>query len=136
MKIDRIEHLGIAVADLDAASRFFGDVLGLPLSKKETVASQEVKIAFHPVGEVKLELLASTTPTGPIARHIEKRGTGIQHVAFHVRDIRAAMAELRAKGVRLLSEEPEVGAEGALVCFLHPKDSAGVLCELVQMPER
>ncbi|MHB8585315.1 MAG: methylmalonyl-CoA epimerase [Thermoplasmatota archaeon] len=134
MKILKVEHLGIAVADLDAASRFFSETLGLPLSKREVLASQEVKIAFHPVGETKLELLASTTPEGPIARHIEKRGTGIQHVAFHVADIRAAMQELRAKKVRLLSEEPEAGAEGSLVCFLHPKDSAGVLVELVEMP--
>lgn len=134
MKIDRIEHLGIAVSDLDAASKFFAETLGLPVAKREIVEGQEVRIAFHPVGEVKLELLESTTPTGPIARHIEKRGTGVQHVAFHVADIRGAMRELREKGVRLLSAEPEVGAEGALVCFLHPKDSAGVLVELVQMP--
>lgn len=136
MKIRKVEHLGVAVTDLAQASRFFTDVLGLPLSKEETVEGQSVRIAFHRVGETKLELLASTTPDGPIARHIEKRGTGIQHVAFHVDDIESALREVRAKGVRTLTEAAERGAEGSLVCFLHPKDTAGILIELVEMPRR
>jgi len=134
--IRKIEHLGIAVQDLGAASRFFRDVLGIPLAHEETVEGQEVEVAFHPVAGVKLELLASTTPDGPIARHIEKRGTGIQHVAFQVDDVEAAIRELKEKGVRLLSESWEPGAEGAKVVFLHPKDSAGVLVEIVEMPRR
>ena len=134
MDIRKIEHLGIAVKDLGEASRFFRDVLGLPLSKEERVDDQQVKIAFHPVAGVKLELLESTTPDGPIARHIEKRGTGVQHVAFQVPDIDAAIQELKAKGVRLLGDAWSWGAEGAKIVFVHPKDSAGVLVELVEMP--
>lgn len=134
MEIRKIEHLGIAVKDVKEASRFFRDVLGLPLSKEETVEDQEVRIAFHPVAGVKLELLESTSPDGPIARHIEKRGTGIQHVAFQVADIEAAIRELRSKGVRLLDDTWSYGAEGAKIVFVHPKDSAGVLVELVEMP--
>lgn len=132
--IRKIEHLGIAVTDLAAASRFFGDVLGLPLDHEERVEDQKVNIAFHAVAGVKLELLESTAPDGPIARHIEKRGTGVQHIAFQVPDIEAAIAELKAKGVRLLGDAWSWGAEGAKIVFVHPKDSAGVLVELVEMP--
>lgn len=135
MDIRKIEHLGIAVKDVAEASRFFGDVLGLPLDHEERVEDQQVKIAFHPVAGVKLELLESTTPDGPIARHIEKRGTGIQHVAFQVGDIEAAIRELKAKKIRLLDETWSLGAEGAKIVFVHPKDSAGVLVELVEMPK-
>jgi methylmalonyl-CoA/ethylmalonyl-CoA epimerase len=134
IRVTRLEHLGIAVADLDRASRFFTDVLGLPVSKHETVDEQMVRIAFHPVGEVKLELLATTRPEGPIGRHIEKRGEGIQHVAFHVADIDEAIAHVRAKGVRTLTETWSIGAEKARIIFLHPKDTPGMLVELVQLP--
>ncbi len=134
IQVTRIEHLGIAVADLQAASKFFESVLGLPVSKEEQVADQKVKIAFHPVGEVKLELLESTAPDGPIARHIEKRGEGIQHIALHVADIDAAIVHVRGNGVRTLGESWTRGAENAKIMFLHPKDTLGLLIELVEMP--
>jgi methylmalonyl-CoA/ethylmalonyl-CoA epimerase len=132
MKILKIDHLGIAVNSIDQAKSFWGDVLGLPHEGSETVAEQKVTTAFFPVGESEVELLESTAPDGPVAKYIEKRGQGIQHVAFRVENIEAALAELKAKGVRLIDETPRIGAGGARIAFLHPKDTQGVLVELCQ----
>ena len=132
MKILKIDHLGIAVNSIEQAKTFWSDVLGLPFEGDETVAEQKVTTAFFPVGESEVELLESTAPDGPVAKYIEKRGQGIQHVALRVADVEAALAELKAKGVRLIDEKPRIGAGGAKIAFLHPKDTHGVLVELCQ----
>ena len=135
MKVIKIDHLGIAVNSIDQAKAFWSEVLGLSFEGDETVAEQKVTTAFFPVGESEVELLESTAPDGPVAKYIEKRGQGIQHVAFRVEDIEAALAELKAKGVRLIDEKPRIGAGGAKIAFLHPKDTHGVLVELCERQE-
>jgi len=132
MKIKHIDHIGIAVKSLDQAGRFYTDVLGLPIQATETVADQKVTVAFIPITDSEVELLESTSPDGPIAKFIEKKGEGIQHVAFRVDDIEAALAELKQKGVKLIDEPPRVGAGGAKIAFLHPKATSGVLVELCE----
>ncbi len=132
MKILKIDHLGIAVNSIDAGKNFWTDVLGLSFEGTETVEAQKVTTAFLPVGESEVELLESTADDGPIAKFIEKKGEGIQHVAFRVDDIEAALAELKAKGIRLIDEQPRLGAGGAKIAFLHPKATSGVLVELCQ----
>jgi len=132
MKILKIDHLGIAVNSIADGRNFWTEVLGLPFEGAETVAEQKVTTAFFPVGESEVELLESTAPDGPVAKYIEKRGEGIQHVAFRVENIEAALEELKAKGVRLIDEKPRIGAGGAKIAFLHPKATSGVLVELCQ----
>ncbi|HEY3365820.1 MAG TPA: methylmalonyl-CoA epimerase [Symbiobacteriaceae bacterium] len=128
----KIDHLGIAVLDLEAQIALYRDQLGMALEGTEEVSSQSVKVAFFTVGDVRIELLQSTSPDGPIAKAIEKRGEGLHHVAYEVADIRAAMAEAEANGLKLLASEPKPGAHHTLTCFLHPKSTGGVLTELVQ----
>lgn len=132
MKILKIDHLGIAVKDMEAGKTFWRDVLGLGFEGTETVAEQKVTTGFFPVGESEVELLESTAPDGPVAKYIEKRGQGIQHLAFRVDDIDAALEELKGKGVRLIDETPRKGAGGARIAFLHPKSTGGVLVELCE----
>jgi len=132
MKIIKIDHLGIAVKSIEAGKQFWTNVLGLQFEGVETVSEQKVTTAFFPVGESEVELLESTAADGPIANYIEKRGEGIQHIAFRVENIEAALDELKAKGVRLIDEKPRVGAGGAKIAFLHPKSTNGVLVELCQ----
>ncbi len=132
MKILKIDHLGIAVNSIEQGQSFWRDVLGLPFEGSETVEAQKVTTAFLPVGESEVELLESTDPDGPVAKYIEKRGQGIQHVAFRVADIDAALDELQSRGVRLIDQKPRIGAGGAKIAFLHPKDTHGVLVELCQ----
>ena len=134
MKIKRIDHVGIAVADIAGAKKLWGDVLGLPLTREEVVTEQGVRTYFYPIAGVKLELLESITPDGPIARHIEKRGAGMQHLAIEVEDIVAAITELKAKGIRMLDDAPRPGVENTRIAFVHPKDTHGVLLELVELP--
>lgn len=128
--MERVDHIGIAVRNLDERIAYYTETLGLKLLKIEEVPSQNVRVAFIDAGNVKFELLEPTSEESAIYKHIEKRGEGIQHVAFGVTGIRERMQELREKGVRLLSDEPGPGAGGAEVAFLHPKDSFGVLYEL------
>ena len=128
----RIEHIGIAVKDLEAAEAVYAKLLGSPSYKRETVESEGVITSFFQVGPNKVELLESSRPDGPIAKAIEKRGEGIHHIAFEVKDIRVEMARLKAEGFQLLSEEPKRGADNKLVCFVHPKSANGVLVELTQ----
>ena len=132
MKILKIDHIGIAVNSMDDGRNFWSDILGLSFEGDEIVAEQKVKTAFFPVGESEVELLESTAPDGPIAKFIEKKGEGIQHIAFRVENIEAALAELKAKGVRLIDETPRKGAGGAKIAFLHPKATSGVLVELCE----
>ena len=134
MKILKIDHLGIAVKSLEEGSKFWSDVLGLKLHGSETVEEQKVTTAFYPVGQSEVELLVSTSPDGPIAKFIEKNGgrEGIQHVALRVDNLEAALADLKAKGARLIDEKPRIGAGGAKIAFVHPNASHGVLLELCQ----
>lgn len=132
MKILKIDHIGIAVNSIENGKNFWTGVLGLPFEGDETVAAQKVRTAFFPVGQSEVELLESTAPDGPVAKFIEKKGEGIQHIAFRVEDIDAALTELKQKGVRLIDETPRMGAGGAKIAFLHPSATSGVLVELCQ----
>jgi methylmalonyl-CoA/ethylmalonyl-CoA epimerase len=132
MKVLKIDHLGVAVNSIDRGKEFWTDVLGLEFEGSETVEEQKVTTAFFPVGESEVELLESTAPDGPIARYLEKKGEGIQHVAFRVENIESALLELKEKGIRLIDEKPRKGAGGAKIVFLHPKSTNGVLVELCQ----
>lgn len=134
MKITRIAHLGIAVQDLEAPKKLYGDQLGLELQGEEVVETQKVKVSFIQVGESTLELLLPTASDSPVAKFLETRGEGFHHLALQVEDITAAVAELKAAGVRLIDETPREGAHGALVAFIHPKATFGLLVELVQYP--
>lgn len=127
-----LDHLGIAVGDLSAALAFYRDALGLTVEPPEDVESQGVRAHFIPVGESTLELLEATRPDSAIAKYVEKRGPGIHHLTLRVDDIRAALAQLKARGVRLVNDEPRLGAEGAQVAFIHPASAHGVLVELKQ----
>ena len=132
MKLIKIDHLGIAVNSIETARNLWEKVLGLPMEGTETVLTQKVTTAFLPVGESEVELLESTAPDGPIAKYIEKRGEGIQHVAFRVENIEEALEELKAKGIQLIDQAPRPGAGGARIAFLHPKSTSGVLVELCE----
>jgi methylmalonyl-CoA epimerase len=127
-----LDHVGIAVSDLQASLAFFKDVLGLHVESSEDVASQRVKATFLNTGQSTLEMLEGTSDDSPIAKFIGKRGTGLHHVALRVDDIEAALAHLRSRGIRLIDEKPRPGAEGALVAFIHPSAAHGVLVELKQ----
>jgi len=128
-----LDHVGIAVRDIDEALRFYRDTLGLEVEAPEEVASQRVRAHFLPVGESALELLEATAPDSAIAKYVEKRGPGLHHVALRVDDIRAALADLKARGIRLIDEQPREGAHHSLVAFLHPASTHGVLVELKQI---
>jgi methylmalonyl-CoA/ethylmalonyl-CoA epimerase len=128
----KLDHIGIAVSNLEETLKVYTELLGMKLHGTETVEEQKVKTAFLPLGETEIELLESTSPDGPIGKFIEARGQGIQHLAFRVDDLEAALAELKAKGVRLIDEKPRYGAGGARIAFLHPKATNGVLIELCQ----
>ena len=130
--VSKIDHIGIAVSNLDEAVKLYRDVLGLELHGTEVVPEQKVKVAFLPVGDTEVELLESTSDDGPIAKFIEAKGQGIQHIAFRVDDIEAALEEMKAKGMRLIDEKPRYGAGGAKIAFLHPKSTGGVLIELCE----
>lgn len=127
-----LEHLGLAVHDLAAATDLYTTLLGTPPYKTEQVSSEAVETVFFRVGGAKIELLAGTSPESAITKFLARKPEGLHHVAFEVEDIRAEMARLRAAGFTLLSEEPKPGADNKLVCFIHPKSAAGVLVELCQ----
>ena len=132
MKILKIDHLGIAVNSIDEGKNFWSDVLGLEFEGAETVEEQKVTTAFFPVGESEVELLESTAPDGPVAKFIEKRGAGFQHIAFRVADLDAALKELKEKDIQLIDQTPRIGAGGARIAFLHPKATGGILVELCE----
>jgi methylmalonyl-CoA/ethylmalonyl-CoA epimerase len=132
MKIEHIDHIGIAVKSIAEGEKSFTDILGLKLQKVETVAEQKVKTGFFPIADIELELLESTQPDGPIAKFIEAKGEGVQHIAFRVENIDEALRELREKGIRLIDQEPRKGAGGARIAFIHPKETHGVLVELCE----
>ncbi len=128
----KIEHLGIAVKNLEQSNLLFTKLFGKAPYKFETVESENVSTSFFRLGESKIELLEATNSDSPIAKFIEKKGEGIHHIAFEVSDIYAEMKRLQNEGFTLLSEEPKKGADNKLICFLHPKNSNGVLIELCQ----
>ena len=130
--LTNLEHLGLAVHDLEAATALYTTLLGAPPYKKEHVASEAVDTVFFQVGSSKIELLAGTSPDSAITKFLAKKPEGIHHVAFEVNDIRTEMARLQKEGFVLLNEEPKRGADNKLVCFVHPKSAAGVLVELCQ----
>ena len=132
MKIKHIDHIGIAVKSIEEGKRFFGDILGLKLEKTEVIEEQKVKTGFFPIADSELELLESTEADGPVAKFIEARGQGVQHIAFRVENLDEALAELKEKGVRLIDQEPRKGAGGARIAFIHPKETSGVLVELCE----
>ncbi len=134
MKIKRIAHLGIAIKDLDAGKKLYGKNLGLALKGDEVVESQKVKVSFIGVGESNLELLIPTADDSPVAKFLDTKGEGFHHLALEVEDLAGALEELKAAGVRLIDEKPREGAHGALVAFIHPKATYGLLLELCQYP--
>jgi methylmalonyl-CoA/ethylmalonyl-CoA epimerase len=130
--INKIEHLGIAVKNIEEANAIYKTLLGVAAYKTEQVASENVNTSFFKVGESKIELLEGTSPESAITKFIEKKGEGIHHIAFDVDDIEAEMEKLKKQGFTLLSDRPKQGADNKLICFVHPKSANGVLIELCQ----
>jgi methylmalonyl-CoA/ethylmalonyl-CoA epimerase len=135
MKTLKIDHIGIAVNNLDETLKFYEEVLGITCTGKEEVPEQKVRVAFLPVGDTEVELLESTDPEGPIAKYIDKKGEGIQHLAFRVDNIEEAIESMKQKGIRMIDESPRYGAGGAKIAFCHPKSTGGVLVELSERDE-
>lgn len=135
MNISHIEHIGIAVKNLDESIKFYEKVLGLKCYAIEEVSDQKVKTAFFMIGQTKIELLESTSPDGPIGKFIEKKGEGIHHIAFAVKDLQKSLDEIKHNNVQLIDEIGRMGAEGLNIAFLHPKSTFGVLTELCEKPE-
>ena len=134
MKLQRIDHIGIAVKNLDESIRLYRDVLGLELLAIEEVAREKVRTAIFKIGESKIELLESTSPDGPIAKHIEKRGEGVAHIAFGVDNVEQSFQHLKNQ-IKLLNESPQEGAHQSQIFFAHPKETGGVLFEFCQKKE-
>jgi len=130
MELTSIEHIGIAVKNLDESIKFYEDILGLKCYAVEEVEDQKVKTAFFNVGHTKIELLETTDPDGPIAKFIEKRGEGIHHIAFKTDDIKSSLKELKEKNIILINDQPRKGAENLDIAFIHPKSANGVLIEI------
>jgi methylmalonyl-CoA/ethylmalonyl-CoA epimerase len=130
--VNKIEHIGIAVKDMDNANILFEKLLGVPSYKTETVETESVVTSFFQTGTNKIELLMATNPESPIAKFLEKKGEGIHHIAFDVDDIEAEITRLESEGFVLINENPKPGADNKMVVFLHPKSTNGVLVELCQ----
>ncbi len=130
--LDKIDHIGIAVSDLEKTMQFYRDQLNLEFKGTEVVEEQKVKVAFFPIGESKLELLEPTVADSPVGKFIEKKGQGVHHLAFRVQNLEEKLARLKEQGVALIDEKPRYGAGGARIAFLHPKSTGGVLVELCE----
>lgn len=130
MKVTKLDHIGIAVRNMDEALAFYRDTLGISSVGEEVIEEQKVKVAFLPLGDTELELLESTSPDGPVAKFIEKRGEGIQHIALRVENIEEALKELKEKDFRLIDQQSRYGAGNAKIAFLHPKATGGILLEI------
>ena len=133
MELTHIEHIGIAVKNLNESIKFYESVLGLKCYSIEEVKDQKVRTAFFNIGQTKIELLESTEPDGPIAKFIEKKGEGIHHIAYAVNNLKEALKEAESKGIQLIDKEPRKGAEGLNIAFIHPKPANGVLIELCEL---
>jgi len=136
MKPTHIEHIGIAVKNLEESISYYENVLGLKCYAVEEVTEQKVKTAFFWVGQTKIELLEATSDESPVAKFIEKKGEGVHHIAFAVEDLPSALAEVEGKGIQLIDKQPRKGAEGLNIAFLHPKSTGGVLTELCEDPNK
>ncbi len=136
MKPSHIEHIGIAVKNLDEQIAYYQDVLGLTCYNIEEVADQKVRTAFFMVGQTKIELLESTDPEGPVGKFIEKRGEGVHHIAYAVDSVQEFLDSASEKGITLIDKKPRKGAEGLSIAFLHPKSTFGVLTELCEQPKK
>lgn len=134
MNITHIEHIGIAVKNLDETIKYYEEVLGLKCYEIEEVKDQKVKTAFFLVGQTKIELLESTNAEGPVAKFIDKKGEGIHHIAFAVKNLSKALENAKSKGIKLIDENPRKGAEKLNIAFIHPKSTFGVLTELCEKP--
>lgn len=132
MNLSHIEHVGIAVKNLNEAIKFYEDILGLKCYAVEEVEDQKVKTAFFQIGQTKIELLESTESEGPIGKFIEKRGEGIHHIAFATANLDSSIKELKEKGIKLIDDKPRKGAEGLNIVFIHPKAAYGVLTEICE----
>ena len=132
----KIDHIGIATNDIAQATQWWRDAIGLNFDEIEEVVEQKVRVAKTPLGDTSIELLEPASADSPISKFLDKRGPGIHHIAVRVDDIHAALAEMKEKGVRLIDEQPRVGAGGCLVAFVHPSSTGGVLLELVQNPDQ
>jgi methylmalonyl-CoA/ethylmalonyl-CoA epimerase len=128
----KIEHIGIAVKDINKSNDLFAKIFGKENYKSEIVESEGVTTSFFQIGESKIELVAASNTESPIAKYLEKNREGMHHIAFDVEDIEKEMERLKNEGIRLLSDSPKKGADNKLICFLHPKDTNGVLIELCQ----
>ncbi|MFC1734028.1 methylmalonyl-CoA epimerase [candidate division KSB1 bacterium] len=135
METSHIEHIGIAVNNLQESIKYYEDILGLKCYGIEEVKDQRVKTAFFMVGQTKIELLETTDPEGPIGKFIEKKGPGIHHIAFAVKNLEKNLQEIESKGIQLIDNKPRKGAEGLEIAFLHPKSTFGVLTELCEANE-
>ena len=131
-KMKKIEHIGIAVKDIEASNKVFAKIFGKDAYKLEKVESEGVITSFFQIGENKIELVAATTEERVISKYLEKWGEGMHHIAFAVEDIEKEMIRLKNEGIRLLNESPKEGADNKIICFLHPQDTNGVLIELCQ----
>ena len=133
--VKKVDHIGVAVKNLEDSLKFYQDTLGLELAGVEVVEEQKVRVAFLPVGDTEIELLESTDPEGPIAKYIDKKGEGMQHIAYKVESIEEAIKEMEENGVRMIDKTPRYGAGGAKIAFCHPKSTKGVLVELCQIDD-
>ena len=133
--IKKIDHIGVAVKNLNEAMRLYSESIGLQIEETEEVKEQKVKVAFIPVGESRIELIESTDPNGIIAKFIERRGEGIHHIALEVDHIEDALQKLKERGVQLIDEKPRIGAHKMKIAFLHPRSTKGVLLELCEKHE-
>ncbi len=130
--IEKVDHIGVAVNNIDDALKFYTEHLGMECKDVEEVPEQKVKVAFLPVGESKIELLEPSSDDSPVKKFLDKKGEGVHHIALHVDNIEKALADMKEKGVKLIDEEPRDGAHGAKIAFIHPKSTGGTLVELCQ----
>jgi len=135
MRVEKIDHIGIAVESIDKWIGFYRDVLGLKVVGSEEVAEQKVRVAFLTIGDSRIELLEPTSSDSPLAASLEKRGGGLHHISLRVDDIEEALAKHKRAGAKLIDEHPRIGAHGMKIAFIHPKSSGGVLLELCQAPD-
>ena len=129
---EKISHIGIAVTNIEEATPFYLEVLGMEFEGTEVVAEQKVKVAFFAIGESRIELLEPTAADSPVAKFLEKHGPGVHHIAYEVADLEQRLEQLKAEGVRLIDESPRMGAHKTQIAFMHPRASGGVLTELCQ----
>jgi len=132
MQIGKLSHIGIAVESIDSQRKYYEEVLGLKIEGIEEVKDQKVRVAFIPVGDTRVELPEPTSDDSPVRKFLEKKGTGVHHMAYEVQNLEAALDKARASGMRLIDEKPRIGAGGIRIAFLHPKSTSGVLTELCE----